>query len=152
MAELRLGSLNVVILLGRACADPDLKYTPKGTPVLNFRIAVFGAGTKTPRLENGRRKPASSRLRSSAGRRADGEVMKKGSAVLVEGRLRSRSWETQNGEKRTVVEVNAQRVQCLDKTFTAAPPSATAGAAPEQPGPATEEVDIPPDQVDDVPF
>jgi len=152
MAELRLGSLNVVILLGRACADPDLKYTPKGTPVLNFRIAV------SRRYKD----PASGEWKEEAsfftvtqfgpGAERMGEVMKKGSAVLVEGRLRSRSWETQNGEKRTVVEVNAQRVQCLDKTFTAAPPSATAGAAPEQPGPATEEVDIPPDQVDDVPF
>ena len=39
-AEIRLGSLNYVALMGRACADPDLKYTPKGTPVLNFRMAV----------------------------------------------------------------------------------------------------------------
>ena len=39
-AEIRLGMLNYVVLMGRTCADPDLKYTPKGTPVLNFRIAV----------------------------------------------------------------------------------------------------------------
>jgi len=149
VAELRLGSLNVVILLGRACADPDLKYTPKGTPVLNFRIAV------SRRYKD----PASGEWKEEAsfftvtqfgpGAERMGEVMKKGSAVLVEGRLRSRSYETQSGEKRTVVEINAQRVQCLDKFATGAPTPSAPGA--EQPAPA-EEVDLPPDQVDDVPF
>ena len=146
-AEIRLGSLNVVILLGRAVADPDLKYTPKGTPVLNFRIAV------SRRYKD----PASGEWKDDAsfftvslfGQSAErlGEVMKKGSAVLVEGRLRSRSYEAASGEKRTVVEVMAYRAQCLDKTQVQPRPE---GEAPLPPG--TEEVDIPQDSVDDVPF
>ena len=149
MAELRLGSLNVVILLGRACADPDLKYTPKGTPVLNFRIAVSRRYKDPTSGEWKEEASFFSVTQFGPGAERMGEVMKKGSAVLVEGRLRSRSYETQAGEKRTVVEINAQRVQCLDKFATGAPPGSAPGA--EQPGPA-EEVDIPPDQVDDVPF
>jgi len=152
MAELRLGSLNVVIVLGRACADPELKYTPKGTPVLNFRIAV-SRRYKDP--TSGEWKEEANFFNVShfgPGAERMGEVMKKGSAVLVEGRLRSRSWETQTGEKRTVVEISAMRVQCLDKTTTGAPIAPPAAAAPGQPGPGTEEVDIPPDQTDDVPF
>jgi single-strand DNA-binding protein len=149
MAELRLGYLNYVVLMGRVCADPDLKYTPKGSPVLNFRIAV-----------NRRYKdPASGEWKDDTsfftvnqwgpGAERNGEVLKKGSAVLLEGRLRSRSYETQSGEKRTVVDVNAVRVSCLDKFAATPKPETEAAQAP----PATEEeVDIPADQVDDVPF
>ena len=44
-----------------------------------------------------------------------GDSLKKGSAVLVEGRLQSRSWETDDGQKRSVLEINADRIQFLDK-------------------------------------
>lgn len=73
-----------------------------------------------------------------------GEIMKKGSAVLVEGRLHSRSWNTQDGEKRNVVEIVSTRVQILDKL------TPEAEVAPES-GP-DENVDIPKDQLDDIPF
>jgi single-strand DNA-binding protein len=152
MAELRLGSLNVVILLGRAVADPDLKYTPKGTPVLNFRIAV-DRRYKDQATGEWKSDPSFFNV-SYFGQFAErtGETLKKGGGVIVEGRLRSRTYETQSGEKRYVVEVMASRVQCLDKTFTGAPPAPAAGATADQPGPGAGEVDIPPDQVDDVPF
>jgi len=150
-AEIRLGSLNYVALMGRACADPDLKYTPKGTPVLNFRMAV------SRRYKD----PTSGEWKEDAsfftvvyfGQYAErvGETLKKGSGVLVEGRLRSRSWESQSGEKRSTVEVNASRVQNLDKQTPSGAPRPAEGA-PEAAAPAVEEVDIPPDQVDDVPF
>jgi single-strand DNA-binding protein len=150
-AEIRLGSLNYVVLMGRACADPDLKYTPKGTPVLNFRIAV----------DRRYKDNATGEWKSDPsfftvvyfGQFAErvGETLKKGSGVLVEGRLRSRSWESQSGEKRSAVEVNASRVQNLDKQPGTGAPRPGEGA-PEAGTPAVEEVDIPPDQVDDVPF
>jgi single-strand DNA-binding protein len=148
-AEIRLGYLNYVVLMGRAVADPDLKYTPKGSPVLNFRIAV-NRRYKDP--TSGEWKDDTSFftvVQWGPGAERSGEVLKKGGAVLVEGRLRSRSYETKNGEKRNVVEVHAQRVASLDK-------QATAPRAESEPGtavpPGIEEVDIPPDQVDDVPF
>ena len=146
-AEIRLGSLNVVILLGRAVADPDLKYTPKGTPVLGFRIAV-SRRYKDP--TSGEWKDDASFFNVTVfGQSAErlGETLKKGSAVLVEGRLRSRSYETQSGEKRYVVEVIAQRAQCLDKAPTQPRPEGES-----QLPPGGEEVDIPADGVDDVPF
>jgi single-strand DNA-binding protein len=73
-----------------------------------------------------------------------GEIMKKGSAVLIEGRLRSRSWSTQEGDKRTVVEIVSSRVQILDKL------APEAEVAPESA--PDESVDIPKDQLDDIPF
>jgi single-strand DNA-binding protein len=69
--------------------------------------------------------------------------MRKGSAVLVEGQLRSRSWEGKDGEKRYVVEINASRTQVLDKFDFATGPGAS---------PVEEEPDIPKDQLDDIPF
>lgn len=151
-AEIRLGSLNVVILMGRAVADPDLKYTPKGTPVLNFRIAVDRRYKDTVTGEWKNDPSFFSVNQWGQFAEQNGERIKKGSALMVEGRLRSRTWETQNGEKRTVVEVVAQRVQCLDK-FNPTAPAAAPGPGPAAgPAPEGEEVEIPPDQVDDVPF
>jgi single-strand DNA-binding protein len=57
-----------------------------------------------------------------------GEYLKKGSAVLVEGRLQSRSWETEDGQKRSVVEVNALRVEFLDKVGGSAEGEPSGGA------------------------
>jgi single-strand DNA-binding protein len=152
-AEIRLGMLNYVALMGRAVADPDLKYTPKGTPVLNFRMAVdrrykdnaTGEWKSDPSFFN------IVYFGQFAERAA--ENLKKGSGVLVEGRLRSRSYETQSGDKRYVVEVMANRVQNLDRQpGTGAPRPAEGAPEASAPAAAAEEVDIPPDQVDDVPF
>lgn len=113
MAEIRLGYLNSVALLGRVTQDPDLRYTPKGTAVLGFRIAVnrrYRVGEEwrddTSYLDVNVWAQQAERL---------GETMKKGSAVLVEGELRQRSYETKTGDKRSVVEIHARRVQVLDK-------------------------------------
>lgn len=143
-APLRLGSLNTVILLGRTTMDPDLRYTPKGSAVLNFRIAVDRAWRD--KATNEWKREASFFTVNVWGQAAErlNETMRKGSAVLVEGQLRSRSWETQNGEKRSVVEIWGSRVQVLDKTGVAG------GEA--QPAPPDDEPDFPKDQLDDIPF
>jgi len=114
MADLKLPSLNHVLIAGRLTRDPDLRYTPSGTAVCNFRLA------------SGRRfKDQSGEWRDDPTfvnvvtwkKTAEncGEYLKKGSAVLVEGRLQSRSWETEDGQKRSVLEIVAQRVQFLDR-------------------------------------
>jgi single-strand DNA-binding protein len=142
-APLRLGSLNVVVLIGRVTMDPDLRYTPKGTAVLNYRIAV---NRRYKDKATDEWKDDTSYFNVNAwGAQAErlGEQMKKGSAVLVEGQLRSRSWETQAGEKRYSVEIWSNRTQVLDKF------NAEAGAAPAT---TEEEPDIPKDQLDDIPF
>lgn len=145
MAELRLGSLNYIAVIGRLTHDPELKYTPKGNAVSNFGIAV---NRRWKDKETGEWKDDPSFFRISAfGRTAErcGEILKKGSAVLIEGRLRSRSWSTQDGEKRNVVEIVPLRVQFLDKL------AVVSETEPTEPA-GEENVDIPKDQLDDIPF
>ncbi len=116
MADLRLPNLNMVLLSGRLVADPELRYTPKGTAVCSFRIAV--SRYYRDRAEGGFKEESSffnivvwDRMAEMAGER-----LRKGSAVLVEGSLKSRSYEAQDGSKRYVVEVVSRRVQFLDRT------------------------------------
>jgi single-strand DNA-binding protein len=140
---LRLGSLNYVVLLGRVTMDPDLRYTPSGAAVLGFRIAVDRAWRDKATDEW--KREASFFQVNIWGQSAErlSKTMRKGSAVLVEGQLRSRSWEGKDGEKKSVVEIYSTRTQVLDKQeFTPGP-----GA-----GPAEEEPDVPKDQLDDIPF
>jgi single-strand DNA-binding protein len=144
MAELRLGSLNYIVLMGRVTHDPELKYTPKGTAVCNFGIAV---NRRWKDKETNEWKDFPSFFRVSVfGQTAErcGELLKKGSAVLIEGSLRSRSWNTQDGEKRNIVEIVGFRVQILDKLVPEAEVAPESGA--------DENVDIPKDQLDDIPF
>ena len=143
MAEIRLGYLNQVTLLGRVTMDPDLRYTPKGTAVLGFRIAVNRR--YLDKTTNEWKDDTSYFTCNVWAQQAErlGDIMKKGSAVLVEGELRSRSWETPTREKRYVVEINARRVQVLDKLYT--------GPAPDKP--AEQKPDsTASDQLDDIPF
>lgn len=147
MAELRLGTLNSVFLLGRAVADPDLHYTPKGTPVLSFRVAV-GRRYKDPASEEWKEETSYFTVNCWA-QLAErlSERLRKGMAVLIQGELRSRSWETPNGEKRTAVEIYGRSVQILDKTAG----SSAGETAPDAQSPA-EDVDPSKDQLDDIPF
>lgn len=152
-APLRLGSLNVVILLGRTTMDPDLRYTPKGSAVLNFRIAVDRAW-RDKATDEWKREASFFNVQvwGQAAERL-GETMRKGSAVLVEGQLRSRTYDTQAGEKRYVVEVWASRVQVLDKRdVSESPDSPGRGPGPSQAPAGDDEPDFPKDQLDDIPF
>lgn len=147
-APLRLGNLNVVILIGRVVMDPDLRYTPKGTAVLNFRIAV-NRRYKDKATDEWKEETSFFNV-NAWGQQAErlSETMKKGSAVLIEGQLRSRSYDTQAGDKRYVVEIWANRVQVLDRVS-----SGTGGvAAPPASPPTEDEPDFSRDQLDDIPF
>jgi len=140
---IRLGNLNVVILLGRVTMDPDLRYTPSGAAVLGFRIAVDRVW-RDKATDEWKREASFFQVNLwGQGAERLSKTMRKGSAVLVEGQLRSRSWEGKDGEKRSVVEINSNRTQVLDKFDYAAGPGA---------GPAEEEPDVPKDQLDDIPF
>jgi single-strand DNA-binding protein len=147
-AELRLGSLNVVILIGRVTMDPDLRYTAGGAAVLGFRIAVDRVWRD--KTSDEWKKEASFFNVNLWGQAAErlSKTMKKGSAVLVEGQLRSRSWEGKDGEKRYVVEISSNRTQVLDKFGSQPEP----GTPPPPTSPAEDEPDVPRDQLDDIPF
>lgn len=143
---LRLAYLNNVVVMGRLVADPDVRYTPKGTPHCTFRIAL-NRRFKDPTSNEWREETYYFTV-SSWGPLADrlSDRLKKGSAVLVQGELRSRSWETQTGEKRSVVEIHARSIQLLDR-------GTTGELEPIEPElPSDEETDITKDQFDDIPF
>lgn len=114
MANLRLHSLNDVKLVGRLTRDPELRYTPQGTPVCHFRIAVsrsYKDRTSNEWKEEVAFVPCSV-WRETAER--CGQRLKKGSPVFVEGRLKSRDWQTKEGQKRSDLELDILRIQFLE--------------------------------------
>ncbi len=105
-------SLNKVLLIGNLTRDPELRYVPSGTAVATFTLAV----NRVYKGQDGEKKEEASFIRVVVwGRRAEvcGEYLAKGSPVFVEGRIQSRNWETQDGQKRSTVEVIADNVQFL---------------------------------------
>ena len=107
-------SFNKVMLMGNLTRDPELRYIPSGQPVTTFTVAV----NRTYNSQSGEKKEEVSFIRIVVwGRRAEvcNEYLKKGSPVFVEGRFQSRSWEAQDGTKRSTLEVVAQSVQFLSR-------------------------------------
>ena len=107
-----MASLNKVLLIGNLTRDPELRYVPSGTAVATFTIAVNRVYTS----QAGEKKEEVSFIRIVVwGRRAEvcGEYLSKGSPVFIEGRIQSRSWEGQDGQKRSTTEVIADNVQFL---------------------------------------
>lgn len=100
-----------ITVVGNLTADPDLRFTPSGAAVASFTVA------STPRVydrQSGEWKDGDALfLRCSIWREAAenvAESLTRGSRVIVTGRLRQRSFETREGEKRTVVEVDVDEV------------------------------------------
>ena len=98
-----------VTLTGNLTDDPELKHTPNGNMVANFRLAV----TARVRDGEGWRDGDTSFFRVNVWRQLAEHVtdsLAKGDRAVVIGRLKSRSWETSEGERRSVVEVEADEV------------------------------------------
>ena len=106
-------SLNRVMLIGRLGADPEVRYTPEGTPVANFSVATSQRVKKGDRWEEGEpdwhRIVAWDRLAEICS-----EYLNKGSRIYVEGRLRTRSWEDQEGNRKYRTEILARNLIMLD--------------------------------------
>ncbi|TET94029.1 single-stranded DNA-binding protein [Candidatus Aerophobetes bacterium] len=107
-----MASLNRVILIGNLTRDPELRYTPDGTPVASFTIAVNRAFT----TRQGEREADFIPIVVWR-KRAEtcSEYLAKGSQVAVEGRLQIRNYEDKDGVKRRVAEVVAWSVQFLQR-------------------------------------
>lgn len=106
-----MASLNKVFLIGNLTRDPELRYVPSGAPVVTFGIAV----NRTFLTPQGEKKEEVCFARVVVfGRQAEScsQYLTKGRLVFVEGRLQYRSWE-QNGQKRSALDVVADRVQFL---------------------------------------
>lgn len=107
-----MSGVNKVILVGNLGADPELRSTPSGTPVANFRIATNEFFTN----QSGEREQRTEWHRIVAfGRLAEicGQYLKKGRQVYIEGRLRTREWEDQGGNRRFTTEITATQMVML---------------------------------------
>lgn len=116
MADLRMPEINYVTIVGNLTRDPIYRTTTNNTPVVNFSIAT-----------NRKYRDSSNVLQEDVcyigvvawNKLAESckNKLKKGYAVLVDGELQSRSWKTEDGFNRSVVEIKARRIQFLNKTF-----------------------------------
>ena len=108
-----MAGFNKVILAGNLTKNPELRYTPSGTPVTSFSLAV------------NRRFRQAEDLKEEVcfidivvfGKQAEhcGQYLSKGNGVIIDGRLQQRRWETEDGQKRSKHEVVAQAVVFLPK-------------------------------------
>ena len=127
-----------ITVIGNAVDDPELRFTPAGQPVARFRVA------STPRVRD-----------KASGEWKDGEALfltvnvwramaehacesiQRGTRVVVDGRLRQRSYETREGDKRTVYEIEADEIGVSVK-FAACKVAKAARSAPGQSGGHTQ--------------
>lgn len=104
--------MNKVILVGRLCTDPELKYTPSGVAVANFRIAVDRS------YKNAQGERVTDFIDIVAWRQQAEFVntyVTKGRLVLIDGSLQVRQWQTPDGQPRRNTEVVAENIRALDR-------------------------------------
>lgn len=163
--------VNKVILIGNIGQDPEVRYTPGGSAITNISVATSEAwkdkqtGQSQERTE-WHRVVFFNRLAEIAG-----EYLRKGSKVYIEGSLRTRKWQDQQGQDRYTTEIVANEMQMLDgrggaETGSSAPSygdyGAPASAPPSsRPAPASNQRSAPPQSSpapdfdgfdDDIPF
>lgn len=106
--------LNKVMIIGRLGKEPEMKYTQSGMPIANMTVAT----SESFKDRNGERQERTEWHRVVVFDKAAencGKFLAKGSLVYVEGRLTTREWQDQNGQKRYTTEIRADRVQFLDR-------------------------------------
>jgi single-strand DNA-binding protein len=147
-------SLNKAMIIGNLGRDPEMRYTANGQAVTQFTVAV----NRNYRDAAGEWKEETEWFRvvcwgPLAERTA--EYLRKGRKVYVEGRLQTRSWEGQDGQKRYTTELVANTVTGLDPrpreegAPDAAAPRPARGGGPGEPGPAD---DFGSSDLDELPF
>jgi single-strand DNA-binding protein len=127
---------NQVTLTGNLTDDPELRFTPNGVAVANFRLAVDQRVWDADGWKDGE----SSYFRVNVWRDQAEHVSRslhKGARCVVVGRLKSRSWETPEGQRRSAVEVDAEEVGMSMRFAPAAQPAEAATAEPAAPAKAT---------------
>ena len=133
-------STNSVTLVGNLVEDPELRFTPSGVALAKVRVAV----NRRWRDQNGDWQEVTSFFGGTVWREqaeSVAESLQKGARVIVTGRLEQRSWETQEGDKRSVVEVQIDELgpslrfatATVTKTARAGAEWANSGAAPAGP-------------------
>ena len=118
-----MANFNKVMLIGNLTKDPELRYTPQGTAVVNLRLAVNRKFRSNKSQELKEETCFVTAVVWDKQAEACNQYLHKGSPIFVEGRLQSRSWEDNAGQKRSVIEVQAERVQFLGTAPTKQGPS-----------------------------
>ncbi len=143
-----MSSVNLVILIGNLGADPEVRSMPDGNTVCNFRMATTDTWKDKA---TGEKKEATEWHRVVLYRKLGeiaGRDLKKGSSVYIEGRLRTRKWQDQNGQERYSTEIEASEMKMLG--------SRPAGSQEDStPKPASNPTTIAPSAYgvdDDIPF
>ena len=106
--------VNKVILIGNLGSDPEVRYTPDGAPVANFSLATSESWNDR---NTGERQERTEWHRLVLWRKLAeiaSQYLKKGSRIYVEGKLQTRSWDDQSGQKRYTTEVVVNDMQMLD--------------------------------------
>lgn len=145
-----MASVNKVILLGNLTRDPELRYTPQGSAVCEFALALNHTYTNK---QTGQKVEEVSFIDIvSWGRTAEicAEYLKKGRQVFIEGRLKQDRWESPEGKKMSKIRVTAENVQFVGGRPAGEGPAGgpkgagapAEGASEEPPSPGSEE-DIP---------
>jgi len=113
-----MASLNKVMIIGNLGSEPEMRFTPNGNPVTSFRVATNRVYT-TP---EGERKQETEWFAVVAWNKLAeqcNQFLTKGRLVYAEGRLRTHTWESQDGQKHYRTEIIANRVTFLDRQATA---------------------------------
>ena len=151
-----MANLNRVLLIGNLTRDPELRYTPKGTAVTDFGLAV----SRIYSGEDGEKKEETTFVDVTLWARLAeiaGQYLKKGRPVFIEGRLQLDTWDDkQTGQKRSRLRVVGETLQLLGSRAegegsSPAPPTRrpSAAAPPPRPEPRDPDLDVEPD---DIPF
>src|SRR5690349_15299440 len=140
------GGVNKVILIGNLGADPEVRFTPGGQAVANFRIAT----SESWKDKNGQPQERTEWHRIVVwGKLAElcGEYLKKGRQCFVEGRLQTREWTNKENQKQWTTEIVAQQVTFLGGRGEGAP--AGGGFKAQSNGQSSNQADYGPPPMDD---
>ena len=146
--------LNKVILIGNLTRDPETRALPSGVTV-----ATLGLATNRVWKDKEGNKKEDTQFHNVVvfGKQADtvAQYMRKGSSILVEGRLQTRSWDDKtSGEKKYRTEIVADRVQFGPKAGGGGGQSAGPSPAPTKKEPLSDAIEYPEEEInpDDIPF
>ncbi len=109
-------NLNKVFLIGRLCADPEMRSTPAGQSVCNLRMATNRVWTNRETNQKQEKTEFHSIVLWRRLAEIASQYLTKGSLVLIEGRLETRNWEDPSGNKRYRTEIIAENIQLGPRT------------------------------------
>ena len=141
-----MASLNKVMIIGNLGSDPEMRFTPNGNPVTSFRVATNRVYTTA----EGERKQETEWFTVVAWNKLAeqcNQFLTKGRLVYAEGRLRTRTWESQDGQKHYRTEIIANRITFLDRQAVAPLPEEGVGGVE-----AEAEAEAGESEPEDIPF